>query len=89
LEWIKASRAAYRYANDQDTLVVALGRVPSLSWTALGNEACAVAADRCPDPIIMHDTSKTNKATASRWFKTLSALYASKVSRQGIAWRTT
>lgn len=76
--WIDAGLSAHRYANDQDLFVVALGRVPRLSVTLLGNEACAILADRCLDPIVLHDTSDREKDSVSRLRKTVTAMVAKR-----------
>lgn len=70
--WVKASDSAHKHANDQDTLVVALGKVPELTVTMLPNAACAVAADGVADPIILHDRGP--KGAASRIGRFISAL---------------
>jgi hypothetical protein len=76
--WGQASLAASKYSNDQDSLVVALGRVPSLSLTFLPNEACAIEADNCFCPIILHDTQKGKGVP--RWRKRLSAFMTSRLA---------
>jgi hypothetical protein len=61
--WIDEGSRAARFGVDQDSLAVALGRVPGLSVTTLGVEWCAVPADKCERPKILHDS-------ASRTIKT-------------------
>lgn len=72
--WIKAGQSVHQYAVDQDTLVLALGRVPSLSLSLLGNEACALLEDKCPDPIVLHDRSPTHKGSVSRIRRIVTAM---------------
>ncbi|PPD07169.1 MAG: hypothetical protein CTY28_10325 [Hyphomicrobium sp.] len=67
--WIAEGRNAANYGVDQDSLAVALGRVPGLSVTTLGVEWCAVPADKCPAPKILHDSASRNSKTPlwRRW----------------------
>jgi hypothetical protein len=66
--WIEETRNAKRYAVDQDSLAVAVGRVPNLSVTMLGVEWCAVPADKCEAPKILHDSASRHSKTP-RWRK--------------------
>jgi hypothetical protein len=76
--WGQASLEAPKYSNDQDTMVVALGKVPNLSLSFLGNEACAIEADNCFCPLILHDTVKGKGVP--RWRKRLSALVGTRLT---------
>ena len=68
--WCKVGETAPRYAWDQDSMVVATGRVPGLSITYLDNKFCATPEDECPDPVILHDRASTNAHT-NKWIKKL------------------
>ncbi|MBA4132530.1 MAG: hypothetical protein C0519_14040 [Hyphomicrobium sp.] len=61
--WIAEGRNAAKYGVDQDSLAVALGRVPGLSVTTLGVEWCAVPADNCDSPKILHDSASRDSKT--------------------------
>lgn len=51
-------------------MLVAFGRLPTLSLTMLGVEACAVTGDKCATPIILHD-SASRGTTTNKLFKKL------------------
>lgn len=61
--WIAEGERACRYSVDQDSLAVALGRVPGLSITTLGVEWCATVGDECSDPAIYHDSASLHTKT--------------------------
>ena len=61
--WVAETSVAPRYAVDQDSLAVALGRAPDLSVTYLDVKYCAVRADKCPDPVIFHDSASLHTKT--------------------------
>ena len=61
--WVIESERADRYSVDQDSLAVALGRVPGLSITTLGVEWCATVGDQCADPAIYHDSASLTTKT--------------------------
>lgn len=61
--WVAETARAPAASVDQDSLAVALGRVPGLSLTTLDVRFCAVPADNCPDPIILHDRASRNSRT--------------------------
>lgn len=63
LAWIAASKRAGRYSVDQDSLAVALGRVPGLSITTLGVEWCATVGDGVEKPAIYHDSASLHTKT--------------------------
>lgn len=64
--WIIESRAAPRYAVDQTSLAVAMGRMPGVTITALDVKYCAVPADRCERPVILHDSASRDQPKAGR-----------------------
>lgn len=85
-EWSLASDRGHRFSVDQDSLVVALGRVPSLNLTMLPVEACAIASDLCEAPIVLHDTGTKLAKGAGRWRRFFSAVTHIRVepsNRQG------
>ena len=61
--WIEEGERAVRHAVDQDSLAVALGRVPGLSITTLGVEWCATVGDDYIDPAIYHDSASLETKT--------------------------
>ncbi len=69
--WIAEGTQAGPYSVDQDSLMVAMGRVAGLTITTIGVEYCATEGDLCPNPIIYHDRASRNVAkagAASRFF---------------------
>lgn len=52
--WMEACAEAPAWAGDQETLILAIGRVPELSITLLGIEFCATGQDRYPLPVILY-----------------------------------
>lgn len=64
-EWVATSRTASRYAVDQDSLVAAVGRVPNLSITLLGIEACAAVNDEVTSPVILHNIASEGTRTGA------------------------
>jgi hypothetical protein len=66
--WMDETRNAKKFAVDQDSLAVAIGRVPGLSVTMLGVEWCAVPGDKCAAPKILHDSASRYSKTP-RWRK--------------------
>lgn len=70
--WIAEGANARSYSVDQDSLMVALGRVPGLTITALGVEWCATEGDTCVRPVIYHDRASRHVAKVrglSRWIR--------------------
>jgi hypothetical protein len=55
--WCKECAVAPKYAVDQDSLVVAMGRVPEVSFSNLPIKFCAVDRDNHPAPVILHDSA--------------------------------
>lgn len=62
--WIAEGENAGAYSVDQDSLMVAMGRVPGLTITTLGIEWCATEGDACARPVIYHDRASRNVAKA-------------------------
>lgn len=60
-QWCEASLQAPRYTVDQDSVKVALGRVPGLTVTYLDVRYCAVPADKCASPVILHDRASQKR----------------------------
>jgi hypothetical protein len=74
-KWIAVSETAPRYAVDQTTLTVALGRVPGITITTLGVGACAIPSDKADAPIILHDRAGQAMKKTPRLIKLLSASF--------------
>lgn len=55
--WCKADDGSRRFAVDQHSMMLAIGRVAGLSITCLDLKYCATLWDQCPDPIILHDSA--------------------------------
>lgn len=72
--WIDISARAPRFTVDQTSLTVALGRVPGITITALGVEACSVPNDRTQAPIILHQRASADIRKAGRFEKLLGRL---------------
>jgi hypothetical protein len=69
--WIDEGTKAGPYSVDQDSLMVAMGRVPGLTITTIGVEYCATEGDHCPHPVIYHDRASRNvtkAGVAARFF---------------------
>lgn len=62
--WIDTGMSAPRFAVDQDSLKVALGKTPGLSVTTLDVSACATRGDSVPLPLILHDKASADAAKA-------------------------
>lgn len=62
--WIAEGNNAGPYSVDQDSLMVAIGRVPGLTITTIGVEYCATEGDFCPNAIIFHDRASRNVVKA-------------------------
>lgn len=82
-EWIEACRHAPRYAVDQDALLVALGKVPSLSLTMLPIEACGTQADNCKFPVVLHDQARGEARKAGKIRKGMDA-FIGLAARHGV-----
>jgi hypothetical protein len=65
--WAETAREAPWGGVDQEALTVALGRMPGVSFTVLDNRFCAVEADKCDDPVILHDSASRNVRKLKRW----------------------
>jgi hypothetical protein len=76
--WIELSAQFPVHAIDQDSLTVAMGRVPGLSITTLGVDQCALEADRVPSPVILHDRASM-KADRISPFARLCSIVRSEV----------
>jgi hypothetical protein len=61
--WVALGAEAPRYAVDQDTMLVAFGKVSGLSITWLDLSACATAGDKCAHPVILHDSASRESKT--------------------------
>lgn len=64
--WHDAGKGAHRYAVDQDSMIVAMGRVPGLSITHLDNRYCVSPPDDCAKPVILHSNASRGAHT-SKW----------------------
>jgi hypothetical protein len=72
--WIAESRAAPRYAVDQSSLAVAMGRCPGVAVELLDVRYCATPADQCRDPVILHDSASRHLRKAGRLQRWLNRL---------------
>jgi len=77
--WLAESRQAPRWAVDQTALAVALGRCPGVAIEFLDVSYCAVPADRCPDPVILHDSASRDQPKAGRLQRWINRLAGPRV----------
>lgn len=73
--WARESLNAPRYAVDQDSLVVAIGKVSGLSITTLPIRYCAVARDNCPHPAVLHDSASKAATKAGKFTRLAARLF--------------
>jgi hypothetical protein len=59
--WINESKAAKFGDNDQTTLMLALTKAHSTSIAHIPIEYCATDADKCPHPVILHDSASRDE----------------------------
>lgn len=65
--WRKAGAEMHRYSVDQDTMLLALGRVPGLTITCIDNRFCVAPRDAAvPNPVIVHDWASKD-SHAGKW----------------------
>lgn len=73
-KWAHAAENAPPHANDQDCLMRALSLGHGATVGFLPNSLCAVPADNCPDPLILHDRASKDQSTVSKWRRGYDAL---------------
>ena len=67
--WRDLNASAPAYSHDQDTLMVAMGRVPGCAFSVLDLRYCATTGDGLSDPWILHSSASENTPKASKWKK--------------------
>ena len=69
--WEDAAREAPWGDVDQTAQMVAMGRVPGVSFTMLGVEYCATDGDCVPVPVILHDSASRDVRKITRTHRRL------------------
>lgn len=72
-KWVELSQTAPRGSVDQDSLAVALGRVPECLVSFIDKRYCAVATDQLPDPWILHSCASASIKEPSSFSRLVSA----------------
>jgi hypothetical protein len=73
--WVAEGKDARFGDVDQDTLMLALGRTPWVSFTVLPVDYCATVGDKCLAPVIFHDSASAGDRTKlTKWDRWLGRL---------------
>jgi hypothetical protein len=67
--WRDKSYDAPAYCNDQDTLMVAMGKCPDCAFRLLDVRYCAIVFDNIEDPYVFHSSASVNTPKATKWKK--------------------
>jgi hypothetical protein len=79
--WRDLSDTAPAYAVDQDSLTVAMGKVPQCVLSFLDVRYCAVATDKLSDPWVLHSSASASATKAKKIQKLLVGLVTSMRGR--------
>jgi len=82
--WAEISRTAAYGDVDQVALMLAIGRVPGVSFTPLDIRYCATAGDRVADPVILHDQASRDTPKVGPWQRLVRGLLGRWRSRGSI-----
>lgn len=83
--WRDISAMAPIYSIDQDSLAVAMGRVPGCVFHILDVRHCAIAYDKVADPWIFHSSASFTIPKARKWKRRIARFFSFLKNTDAIA----